>query len=299
MDDRVAAVVVTYNRIELLKKNIKALHKQKNQDQMDILIIDNASTDGTEKYIKSLNDSKILYLNTGKNIGGAGGFNYGMHKAVEAGYKWIWLMDDDTVPKSNALQELLKVDSQLGDDYGFICSRVLWKDGTQCLMNCPKYKNQKINQDKLELSLTDITQASFVSLFLRRNTIKEVGLPIKEFFIWGDDVEYTRRISLRYKKECYLVRESVVYHLMNVNRGSNIAIDDALRISRYRYAYRNECYTFRQEGIYGVSYYVLKCLFNLLRILLKSHDNKKKRIDILIKAIIEGIHFNPSVERIQ
>lgn len=297
--DKVAAVVVTYNRLALLKKNLESLINQKCEEAIDVLVIDNFSTDGTSDYIKSIENNQIKYFNTGENIGGAGGFNYGMRKAVEAGYKWIWLMDDDTLPKSNALQELLKVDSQLGDNYGFICSRVLWKDGTQCLMNCPKYKNHKINQDKLESLLTDITQASFVSLFLRGNIIKEVGLPIKEFFIWGDDVEYTRRISLRYKKECYMVRESVVYHLMNVNRGSNIAIDDALRVSRYRYAYRNECYTYRQEGIHGVSYYVLKCLFNLLRILLKSHDNKKKRIDILIKAMIEGIHFNPSVERIQ
>ena len=297
--DKVAAVIVTYNRLALLKKNLESLINQKCREELDILVIDNFSTDGTSDYVQNIENQQIKYFNTGENIGGAGGFNYGMRKAVEAGYKWIWLMDDDTVPTSNALQELLKVDSRLQDNYGFICSRVLWKDGTQCLMNCPKYKNQRINQDKLKSSLTDITQASFVSLFLRGNTVKEVGLPIKEFFIWGDDVEYTRRISLRYKKKCYMVRESVVHHLMNINRGSNIAIDDTSRISRYRYAYRNECYTFRQDGIYGMFYYILKCSFNLVRILLKSHDSKRKRIDTLIKAIIEGMHFNPSVERIQ
>lgn len=296
--DKVAAVVVTYNRLTLLKKNLASLMNQKCDIDLDILVIDNLSTDGTGKYVKGIKDYRIKYFCTGKNIGGAGGFNYGMRKAVEAGYKWIWLMDDDTVPEANALQELLKVDSKLQDDYGFISSRVLWKDGTQCLMNCPKYKNKTINQDNLQSSLTHITQASFVSLLIRRNTVKVIGLPIKDFFIWGDDVEYTRRISLRYNKKCYIVRESIVYHLMNINRGSNIAIDDISRISRYRYAYRNEGYTFRQEGMYGRSYYLLKCLFNLLRILLKSRDCKKKRINTLIKGIIDGIHFNPSIERI-
>ena len=89
MTDKLAAVVVTYNRLSLLKKNIEALQKQKLKINMDILIIDNASTDGTGKYIKELKNKKIQYFNTGKNIGGAGGFNYGIRKAVEEKYKWI------------------------------------------------------------------------------------------------------------------------------------------------------------------------------------------------------------------
>ena len=69
------------------------------------------------------------------------------------------------------------------------------------------------------------------------------GLPIKEFFIWGDDVEYTRRIALR--EPSYLVEDSQVLHDTKNNVGSNIVYDDE-RIDRYRYAYRNEMYIARR-----------------------------------------------------
>ena len=80
--NKVAAVVVTYNRIELLKECLGALEKQ--NYPCDILVVDNASTDETEKYI-SLIKSKydnLYYKNTGANIGGAGGFNFGMRWSV-------------------------------------------------------------------------------------------------------------------------------------------------------------------------------------------------------------------------
>lgn len=293
---RIAAIVVTFNRKNLLLQNIAALLKQTEIQQLDILIIDNASKDGTYDAVKGLLSENVLYFNTGENIGGAGGFNFGMKKAMESGYDYFWLMDDDTIPTNDSLERLLDADRSLQGKYGFLCSRVLWKDETPCIMNQQKYKNQKIDQVNLQRELTEITQASFVSLFTTRKIVETVGLPIKEFFIWGDDVEYTRRISIRHKFPAYIVKSSVVHHLMNVNRGSNIAIDVVERIPRYRYAYRNEFYTYRQEGISGLLYYFLKCAYNFLRILIASKDNKVKRISVLIKSINEGCSFSPQIE---
>ena len=88
---KIAAVVVTFNRKEYLVKNIEALLAQVNAP-MDILIIDNASTDGTEETIRHYMDAgQILYENTGENLGGAGGFNFGIRRAYEAGYDAIWI----------------------------------------------------------------------------------------------------------------------------------------------------------------------------------------------------------------
>ena len=91
---KIAAVVVTYNRKDLLLECLSCLQNQNFSDasqacetSLDILVIDNASTDGTSKALKPLaNTKQILYFNTGSNLGGAGGFNYGMRKAVELGY---------------------------------------------------------------------------------------------------------------------------------------------------------------------------------------------------------------------
>lgn len=298
--NKVAAVVVTYNRIELLKECLGALEKQ--NYPCDILVVDNASTDETEKYI-SLIKSKydnLYYKNTGANIGGAGGFNFGMRWSVEAGYEYVWVMDDDCLPYSDALQKLIEADDMLNGKYGWLASAVLWKDGHECKMNRVKLKKSFYEYlEYMQYGIVQAEQATFVSLFLKTKTIREAGLPIKEFFIWGDDIEYTRRISVRMHLPCFIAGRSKVIHAMKENTGSNIATDIPERIDRYKYAFRNECYLYRQEGWKGICYYFAKCGWNLLKIVLKSKNYKFKRIIVLIKSVLIGLMFNPRVESLK
>ena len=74
-NDKVIAVIVTYNRKELLKECIEELTKNQ---EIDFMIIDNASTDGTADMVKNYTSDKLFYVNTGENLGGAGGFNFGI-----------------------------------------------------------------------------------------------------------------------------------------------------------------------------------------------------------------------------
>lgn len=128
----VAAVVVTFNRIALVMKCLSALQTQ--TIPCDILLVDNASTDGKAQEVHKLLGEQVQYRNTGTNLGGAGGFHYGMCWAIEAGYDYVWVMDDDCAPQPNALKELLD------GRYGFLCSAVLWTDGNACMMNRQKVK---------------------------------------------------------------------------------------------------------------------------------------------------------------
>ena len=103
-----ADVVVTYNRKELLAENIAALLAQSYHDH-DILIIDNASTDGTkEMLIENYSYNKTLnVIRMKKNIGGAGGFFTGIKQAMKDTCDYLWIMDDDTVPTKDCLKELI------------------------------------------------------------------------------------------------------------------------------------------------------------------------------------------------
>ncbi len=295
--NKIAAVVVTYNRIELLKECLGALEKQ--NYPCDILVVDNASTDETEKYISKIKNkyTNLYYKNTGANIGGAGGFNFGMRWSVEAGYEYVWVMDDDCLPYSDALQKLIEADDMLNGKYGWLASAVLWKDGHECKMNRVKLKKSFYEYlEYMQYGIVQAEQATFVSLFLKTKTIREAGLPIKEFFIWGDDIEYTRRISVRMHLPCFIAGRSKVIHAMKENTGSNIATDIPERIDRYKYAFRNECYLYRHEGWKGICYYFAKCGWNLLKIVLKSKNYKFKRIMVLIKSMLIGLIFNPRIE---
>ncbi len=288
---KILAVVVTYNRKELLSECIEALLKQE-CDFLDVLIVDNASTDGTRRYIdKYIKNKRVLYENTGSNIGGAGGFNYGMKKGVELGYDYIWLMDDDTIVKKDSLTNLLKADEYLKGNYGFLSSRTLWIDESICLMNKQK---EKLFQKKSKYP--KIRFASFVSFFVKTSVIKEVGLPIKDFFIWSDDVEYSMRIQKKYN--CYLVEDSEVIHKTKSNIGPNIAKDDE-RIDRYYYLFRNEMYIAKHNSILRKFYMLAVIIVLSLRVIFKSKNYKSKKLKVISKGVKDGFKFNPPIEYIK
>ncbi|SDC00279.1 Glycosyltransferase, GT2 family [Succiniclasticum ruminis] len=296
--NKVIAVVVTYNRIKLLKQCVEALQKQ--NYPCDIMIVNNNSGDGTETWAIEISKQKdiIKYMNTGDNIGGAGGFNAGMRWAVELGYEFIWLMDDDCMPYEDSLEELMIAHERLGGTYGWLSSIALWKDGKECKMNRQKLKKSFYDyMELIQYGLVEAEQATFVSLFLNTPVVKKVGLPIKEFFIWGDDIEYTRRIAIRHKIASFLVGKSKVIHLMENNSESNIAIDGVERIPRYSYAFRNENYLYRKEGWRGIVYYIARCGMSILRVFKYSKKNKIKRCYIVLSSMVRGFFFNPKIER--
>lgn len=296
-ENRTAAVVVTYNRLAMLKKCLQSLLAQ--TAPCDILIVDNASTDGTGEWVleQAEEEKKLHYRNTGANLGGAGGFQLGMRWAVQSGYEFIWVMDDDCFPKDDALEQLLAADGLLKGKYGWLSSVALWTDGHSCKMNHPKLKKNFYEYiEFMKEGIIAAEQATFVSLFLKTETVCQAGLPIAEFFIWGDDVEFTRRIAVRQKMPCFVVGKSQVVHAMKENVGTNLATDRPERIDRYRYAFRNEAYFYRKEGIRGIVYFCARAGVNFLRILIKAPDHKGKRAWVLISSAVRGCFFHPRAE---
>lgn len=291
-----AAIVVTYNRKELLLENIRCLLAQRCKT-LDILIVDNHSTDGTRDALEPfIHNGQIYYYDTGANLGGAGGFQYGIRKAVEAEYEYLWIMDDDCMPHPDALDALFRADTRLKGNYGFLSSKVLWKDNSLCTMNVQRYPLTKNIEDFNE-ELVPAMLASFVSLFIRRGVVIELGLPIKEFFIWTDDWEYTRRISRKYP--CYVATQSVVTHKSASNIGAEISSDSSERLARYRYLYRNDVYLYRREGLRGFVYEVARLSAHILRVFLKSSDHRGRRIGIILAGTWNGLFFNPEIEYVE
>ncbi|AMC94657.1 multidrug MFS transporter [Erysipelothrix larvae] len=292
-----AVIVVTFNRKNQLVTTIEKLLQQSNRD-FDLFIIDNCSTDGTYEYLESnILLDKVFYFNTGENIGGAGGFNFGIKTVLDHSneYKYVWLMDDDTYAEQDAHRELINAADRLNNNFGFLSSVVLWKNGKYCEMNRQRlvrkwYKKMEYLDEGL--ILTD--RATFVSFFTSIKSIYEVGLPISDFFIWGDDIEYSNRISK--KNYSFVVGKSKVVHYTETNVGSDISKDDKSKLWKYKYAYRNEVYIAKNNGIRGRLYQFAKIGYHILRVLGTRCDNKIKRISIILGCSIKGLFFNPRVE---
>lgn len=213
---RVAAVVVTRNRLPMLRECVARLHAQSRRPDT-IYVVDNASDDGTAEWLSSAGDVVAIRQ---ANLGGAGGFHTGLKRAVGDGCDWAWLMDDDCFPEPDALAALLESDCRRRDKVGFLSSLVLWKDGTTHRMNSPviEHPNQWLHGVARDGSIP-ITAASFVSLLVRSTAVISEGLPIAEMFVWFDDMEFTMRLSRRH--EGWLVLGSRVCHATEANLGAH------------------------------------------------------------------------------
>ncbi len=286
---KVDAVVVTYNRKELLKECIDAILKQ--TEMVDkIIIVDNNSTDGTVKFLDEngyLTKGTIELLELPENIGGAGGFYEGMKKARSNRPDWVWIMDDDTIPTETCLEELLKAKENLKGKVSFLASSVRGMHGEA--MNVPKITRKQFNEytdwyQYLDKGMVEIVKATFVSLLINIEAIDVCGLPWKEFFIWGDDSEYTQRIIRDYGP-AYMVGKSLAIHKRFSSEALSIVKEEnKKRISMYFYYYRNNLIGFWE---YENAFYRFLCVgklgYDFFSVIFKG-KYKLKKMGVICKA---------------
>lgn len=201
----VAAIVVTWNRKQLLLQALAALCTAQ-PGPTRIYVIDNASSDGTPEALAGLDDPRITHLRLPRNIGGAGGFAQGMAHAHARGHDWLWLMDDDCLVRPESLGALLAAEARLPADLkpDLLCSRVLHPDGDDHPMNwaAPRWRREFGHERALALrciphGVLSIRCCSFVSALVHRRAVDRVGLPRTEFFLWSDDIDFTARVCKR------------------------------------------------------------------------------------------------------
>lgn len=237
--ETIAAVVVTYSRKGLLIKCLDALMNQ--TYPLDaIYIIDNASSDGTPELLiergyinKTLSPGKepiedmktiklsafdktidIHYVRMNENTGGAGGFHEGVKRGYEAGYDWLWLMDDDVAVGLESLMVQLHITKR----YALMVSGALVIDSCDNsklsgALQEPITKRiwYKVDDTKSYGEIIRDQAVFFNGILINKKVINQIGFPKKEFFIWGDEVEFFYRI----KKQGFpvaTVLNSLIYH---------------------------------------------------------------------------------------
>lgn len=300
---KTGCVVVTYNRLELLKLNISALEKQ-TYKLSKIYIVNNCSTDGTDRYLAEYNNNPLFEIITlDKNIGGAGGFATGIKKAVLDHCQWVWVMDDDTIPDEHALTRLMAA-TKLKQQTGFVCSKVIWTDGKPHAMN----KANPIEQSEESFnsySTPDIPAflieaSTFVSTLINADAILKVGLPIKEFFIWADDIEYTQRISQNGFYGFY-VDNSIVLHHTAENYAPMIDTAPISVAWKFYYQARNLTYIkSRRKNRLSLFLSTINMYRSYMRLIRKRPRNERQILKRnIIKGCIDGLSFNPTIEFIQ
>lgn len=301
-NENVILVTVTYNSSHLLKRLIKAAHEQTYKlDKM--IIVDNASSGVHYSQIKALSNQyyEIDIVELNQNLGGAGGFQKGIEYAVcnYPNCNWLWLIDDDAYPDADCLEKLMRFHEL--ENVGCLCPVIYGIDLQKFQLYHHKMVSKFLNKDvNIAYAYDDLAPVSkmdataFVGPLIKVDVIKKIGFPDGSLFIYGDDLEYTYRISRKYN--VYLIKEARINHRDTVQTDSVIRPS---QIWKSYYFYRNRFFFIKKyqktwiQGAWG------KILLgkSVLREIGSVIKNKKYRgmkimkIKYLCKAMADGLSY--------
>lgn len=296
MSQRVAAVIVTYNRLEKLKTVLRTVRAQTTPPDW-IVVIDNASNDGTKEFLAAQDDPTLDVTRLEENTGGAGGFATGTKRAYDLGADLFWLMDDDCYPEPEALERLVAghadAMSAMPGGVPFACSLVYFDDTELAEMNiaAPDWKWARLWVQGQRAFL--VQTCSFVSALYTRETVERIGLPLREYFIWFDDAAYARMASVGIGPGVCVLDSKVIHDTPTNVAGDFSKVDDQ-NIWKFAYGARNEgSFHLHHESL--VSY-----LRFFARVQILMHRGRvawrlRRRIT---GRLLAAIRFDPKPERV-
>jgi GT2 family glycosyltransferase len=301
MIEAIHALVVTYNRRELLLQNLSALAAQ-THPLASITIIDNGSSDGTQEAIKALQNPLIDHVRLDPNIGAARGFNYGIeHVFTKRGAPWAWIMDDDVMPAPTALAELVAAYERNfsgPSDVGFLVAQSVDAEGrannVPTIDTRPRQLGECANWGLyLDQGMISVRTAPLSALLMPRTTYETFGNLNPDFVVWGEDTDLTFRITEQ--RPGFLVGTSKILHLRGQPGDISIFLeDDKRRIPNFYYLYRNMLYVRRR--FMGPHAYVNGIIRGLLEAGQLAAAGKFWKAQIALRGVAAGIVFNPKPE---
>jgi hypothetical protein len=290
-NSKVAAIVVTHNRLALLKENLAALRGQTHAPD-EIIVVNNGSSDGTAEWLATQPNLTVIQQ---EDTGASGGMNAGIKAAYARGHDWFWCMDDDAIPKPDALDQLLKNPKASDARTGFLCSMVFWTDGSICLMTAPNVHPEYSSLMELfPQGLLRLSSASFISIMYHRRAVAAKGLPLREMFLWYADDEYSRRISDDFL--CYQVLASEVEHRSKSNYWLDFHNMSGMSPEYLQYGLRNFIFLRRRQAPSQMAGW-FRCIKSAARMQLRVWKQFSGAVGWkLTRAVWSGAFFNPKIE---
>jgi GT2 family glycosyltransferase len=256
--NRIAAVIVTYNRLTALKDTVERTLAEAIEQ---LIIINNASTDGTREWLDGLSsDSRITAIHLPLNVGGAGGFHHGFdHVLKHTDADWLVCFDDDAYPQPGSIARFKSL--TFAADVAGVAAAVYLPDGRISEMNRPSHHPfgsvgatlktllrrrsgfHVRDEDYRRETPMDIDFSSFVGCFLRVSAIRErIGLPRKELFIYADDIMYTHTIGEHGLRHCFAPMVRFTHDCATLQAQQDVYKP----MWKVYYTYRNRLELFRQ-----------------------------------------------------
>lgn len=262
MQKKVFAVVVTYNRADVLKKSLESIIGQSGKKIDHLYIVVNSKDIETLDVIQeySYEYPGLISHDLYDNVGPAGGFYYGIKKFTESGYDYVWLMDDDIFPDPSCLENLVSKTNK----HSFIYPTVLKPSGET------------------------VEAFGWWGVLISREVVQEAGMPLKELFYWIEDTEYLQnRIHWKNKIEVYRSTEARVLHLHK--RALKRPDWYYYYVMRNTLHYRFRYFSLNKRSLIRVTYLFVNMVYKILII----ESNKTRKFKNLLLGIKDA--FNGSL----
>lgn len=295
-------VIVTYNRLEKLKKTL-SLYNSQTIFFRTLIIVDNCSSDGTIEYLKEWEQISSIYkkhvIFLPENRGGSGGFYAGEKYAMSLNPEWIYVSDDDAYPNKNMIEEFYTfIKNNSTDKISAICSMVYNYNNLIAYDHRAYFQINKMNFIKINSTDEDykktyfpIQLLSYVGSFINVKALKKVGLCNPDLFIYYDDTEHSLRLSQYGQIIC--VPSIKINHDSGISESSS-SHNEILISWREFYYIRNKLHMLKKHYTIAAIFFTIKCLYASLKLFIKSiiKDTSNRKIYNLILAAIYGAWAN-------
>lgn len=293
METTIGCVIVTYNRLEKLKKTLSAYASQ-TLKPLFLIVVDNASTDQTAVFLNQWQKidegfNKIV-IHSNENLGGSGGFYIGEKEALKLNSNWIMIADDDAYPEKNYLYGIQSyIDNHDTTNISILCGKVsehgiyesihrsAWRSKWDRSFHCP-VKKEKYNDREFYPDFV-----SYIGIVINKEKMKKAGLVCKDNFIWCDDTEHTYRLSL-YGKIICLPEYTIIHDVDLANH--------ALSWKSY-YGYRNDLVFFKKHFKTHFPFIIIK--LTLKTMLCPLHGKSLTEVKLRMRAIYDAIFDNMGI----
>lgn len=200
----IAIVILTWNGLDLTRRCLSSIDLEKLPSNVQIIVVDNGSKDGTQKYVRSL--PRVTLIENGKNLGYAKAVNIGI-RAADPEADIVLLNNDVELIEQNWLKRLAE-SAYEQEERGVVGVKIVRDDGT--LQHCGAYLpldsiwGQQLASGEVDIGqyagVNECESVVFACVYIKRSTINKVGLLSEDFFAYFEDTDYCIRTSLAGQK---------------------------------------------------------------------------------------------------
>lgn len=289
---KVVVVVLNWNGKEDTFECLNSL-KHLDYPNYEVVVVDNASTDGSQKFIRE-NFPEVTLIENEKNLGFGGGFNVGIRKAEKYDADYVLCLNNDVVVDKNFLTELVKV-GELCDKIGGLCPMEYYYNEPRRI-NCAGgrvglFKDKVYGHGELDKGQFNKVKETWLlcgpAMMLKLKALLDVGLFDTSFFYGPEDKDMTLRLIKKGYKIMF-VSHAKLWHKRRGATGGKITPLNIYFHVRNSLLFVKKHASNKLEFFLSTLYF---CLFDFPLILLRAlFFGNKHYIDAAIKGIIWHIN---------